>query len=786
MSAALTVDDKRRLLYAFKAKARLNLLPFIMWTKPDYDAGWFHYEVATKLDQFLQDVVDRKSPRLMIMAPPRHGKSELVSRRFPAYALGRYPDLTFIATSYSNDLASMMNRDVQKIIDQEEYAELFPQTTLSGSSVRTVTAKGSFLRNSEQFEIVDHKGAYKSAGVGTGVTGRGARVLMIDDPVKDAQEAYSTTTRQSIWDWYESTLKTRCEPGGGILLIQCMVGGTPVLMADGTEKPLASLKVGDEIATYRDGALSTAFIKHWKSQGSDYVFAIRTTSGRIVKANERHPFLVRRNGELEWTRLANLRVSDPLVSVTPPGSGGSGLAKYAQRMDATSLLSARGIAPRTTVRHCGPAGTDRHLSTQWIAEPGILDTDTVLSQSTLPSFSNSKKAGAPSAESCQKIPGIQSTGAVFCALTTTGGLERSEGYCATLATSLLDAEIPRTPREYCSRPSSTYDFTEDEIISIEPAGYEEVFDIEVAETENFIANGLVSHNTRWHSDDLAGRLLTAMAKGGEQWEVVKYPAIAEEDEKYRRKGEALHPARYPLEALNRIRYGSGDIDEVGTGSRVWASLYQQRPSAAEGVIFLRDNWKYVSGPPAELRIGGDEVDRLKVFFQLEQIIQYWDTAAGGKQSNDNAACVTMGVAKNGYIMLDLFCEKIEFPELERKVEQLYDKWRPSQVGVEGGGSATGKTVIQTLSRLTRIPFVEVVHSTDKVLRANVASPIQESGLVRILKGTRWAHDFVESCATFPNAVNDDDVDAFMGALELANMRRAPLKISKSLLTAVGG
>jgi hypothetical protein len=95
--------------------------------------GWVHREICTALDDFLQAVADRKSPRLIITMPPRSGKSELVSRRFPAYAFGRFPDLQIIATSYSADLSQRFNRDVQRIIDDEKYQEIFPETTLNGS-----------------------------------------------------------------------------------------------------------------------------------------------------------------------------------------------------------------------------------------------------------------------------------------------------------------------------------------------------------------------------------------------------------------------------------------------------------------------------------------------------------------------------------------------------------------------------------------------------------------------------------------------------------------------------
>ena len=809
-NAVLTLDEKREVARALRAKARLRLLPFILYTKPDYKAGWFHYILCEKLDQFLQDVMDEKSPRMMIMAPPRHGKSEAVSRRFPAFAFGRYPDLSFIATSYSNDLASTMNRDVQKVIDSEEYAQLFPGTRLSGSAVRTVTAKGSYLRNSDNFEIVDHKGIYKSAGVGTGVTGRGARILVIDDPVKDAEEAYSPTTRKSVWNWYESTLKTRAEPGGGILLIMCMVGSTPVLMADGTEKPMLEIRPGDEIATYKDGAVSTSFVKHWKCQGSDLCYEIRTISGRIVKANERHPFLVRRNGELEWVRLRDLKVGDKLVAISahsmdaqnppmPEGGAtgmktesectqsaimGSGAVSHAQSKSVESLLAAKDSARLTTINNDGPVACALRPLEQSRAERHGFATGMGSNLSSTTPYSRNREESAPFAGLRQRQESTcQPTGLTSSALTTIHAPAKSEDSCATTAISLLE---DKALQKFSNAPLSIYEITDDEVVSITETGYEDVFDIEVAETENFIANGLVSHNTRWHSDDLAGRLLTAMENGGEQWEIVRFPAIAEEDEEYRLKGEALHPERYPITALNRIRFGSGqNAQNAGTGSRVWASLYQQRPSVAEGAIFRRDKWQFYKLPPTGLMMEVyDDVSRLKTFLQLTDTIQYWDTAAGGKQSNDYSACVTLGIAKNKYYMLDFFMQKIEFPELERAVQTCFNKWKPSRVGVEGGGSASGKTVIQTLSRTTRIPFYEVVHSKDKVLRANVVSPIQEAGLVELPENTAWVHDFIDSCATFPNAANDDCPDAFMGAIELAQMKRQPMRINEDALAAI--
>lgn len=178
--------------------------------------GWFNKIIAKELQQFYEDVKAGKQPRLLIQAPPRSGKSELFSRRFPAWVFGQDPNLQIIATSYSTDLSSKMNRDVQRIIDSEEYASVFPETSLNSVNIATVSGKS--LRNSEIFEIVGHAGAYRSAGVGAGITGMGADIGIIDDPVKDAKEANSQTIRDSVWDWYTTTFYTRLSPKSGILL----------------------------------------------------------------------------------------------------------------------------------------------------------------------------------------------------------------------------------------------------------------------------------------------------------------------------------------------------------------------------------------------------------------------------------------------------------------------------------------------------------------------------------------------------------------------------------------
>ena len=194
-------------------EARNNLLSFISVTYKDYKIGWVHQEICETLDLFFKDLIDGKRPRLIITMPPRSGKSEIVSRRFPAYFLGKYPDLSIISVSYSATLAEDFCRDVQRIIDSDEYKAIFPNTKLSDKKDK------NYKRTSDIFEIVDHKGVYCSAGVGGGITGKGCDILIIDDPIKNRQEANSENTRKKIFDWYSSTAYTRLSPIGGVIMM---------------------------------------------------------------------------------------------------------------------------------------------------------------------------------------------------------------------------------------------------------------------------------------------------------------------------------------------------------------------------------------------------------------------------------------------------------------------------------------------------------------------------------------------------------------------------------------
>lgn len=186
-----------------KLEAPNTFSRFLGYSNPKYEAEWFHILIA----DYCQKLLEGEVKNLMVFVPPQHGKSEIISRNFPAWALGKNPDLKIVGCSYSSDLAEQFSRSIQRTIDSKEYQDIFPDTYLNGSNIRTDT-KG-FLRNVDIFETVGHRGFYKAVGVGGSLTGTPVDIAIIDDPVKDANEANSITYRQRVWDWYNTVLSTR-------------------------------------------------------------------------------------------------------------------------------------------------------------------------------------------------------------------------------------------------------------------------------------------------------------------------------------------------------------------------------------------------------------------------------------------------------------------------------------------------------------------------------------------------------------------------------------------------
>jgi predicted phage terminase large subunit-like protein len=259
----------------------------------------------------------------------------------------------------------------------------------------------------------------------------------------------------------------------------------------------------------------------------------------------------------------------------------------------------------------------------------------------------------------------------------------------------------------------------------------------VAYTRLMPGGAIIIIQTRWHEDDLAGWLLREHAS--ENWDVLRLPAIAERDDGFRKEGEALWPERFPLLELERIR--------MAIGGRAWASMYQQRPAAADGVIFKRGWWQFFPPP---------------LTVELNQIVQSWDTAFKKGTENDFSVCTTWGVTGNGYYLLHLWRERVEFPELKRVLASLAEQWKPNAILVED--KASGQSLIQELKLSTALPLILVKVDSDKQTRAQAVTPLMETGKVFLPESAPWVSGYVEEMACFPNGIHDDVVDATTQAL----------------------
>lgn len=189
------VDGRRSQL------ARDNLILFVRRMFPAYRVAEHHWRIA----EALQAVANGDVRRLAITVPPRHGKSVLASEHFPAWYLGRNPDKSVIAASYAALLAYRFSRRARNLLNDPRW----PFAASTAGDLAQVQSWG----------IEGRRGGYVAAGVGGGIAGLGADLLLIDDPVRNKADAGSETVRDATWNWYNADAYTRLEPDGAVVLI---------------------------------------------------------------------------------------------------------------------------------------------------------------------------------------------------------------------------------------------------------------------------------------------------------------------------------------------------------------------------------------------------------------------------------------------------------------------------------------------------------------------------------------------------------------------------------------
>jgi len=229
---------------------------------------------------------------------------------------------------------------------------------------------------------------------------------------------------------------------------------------------------------------------------------------------------------------------------------------------------------------------------------------------------------------------------------------------------------------------------------------------------------LIMH--RLHEDDLVGHVLAQ-----EDWEVVRFPAIAEEDERHvidtlagprefiRRQGEALHPAREPLPMLEQIRRTIGEYN--------FAGQYQQVPAPLGGGLVKAAWFRHYTQ---------DEVPP-----KFERIVQSWDTANKATELSDFSVCTTWGILGKDIYLIDVLHRRMEYPELKRAVRDQHALFRPSVVLIED--KASGTQLIQDLVGEGLYAVTRYQPQSDKVMRLHAQTAMIENGFVHLPDAAPW-------------------------------------------------
>lgn len=290
---------------------------------------------------------------------------------------------------------------------------------------------------------------------------------------------------------------------------------------------------------------------------------------------------------------------------------------------------------------------------------------------------------------------------------------------------------------------------------MESCGREDVYDVQIDRTENFIANGLVSHNTRWHSDDLVGRLIEQDAHAG--WTVVNIPAQCDDpdtDPLGRAYGEFL------LSARGRTRE-QWEQRKLTAGSQTWNALYQGRPSPAEGGLVKRDWWQRYATPLWE-----EHPDGTCWAAGFDELIMSADLTFKGTANADRVAIGVWGRRGVHAYLLDITVGRMEFVPTVAAFAKLAAKWPQATLKLVED-KANGPALMSMLAK--RIPGIVPYDPgrIGKVPRLLAVAPLIEAGNVHIPTDSlaSWADEYVEEHAGFPNAAHDDLVDMTSQALD---------------------
>ena len=726
-------------------KARERMLPFMKLMRPDPEnpddalhSSYVETPLARLLCQVIEKVDRGEEKRVCVSVGPQFGKSDILSRGGPAWLSGRKPTRHMILGSYNDTFAAEFGGDVREIANSPAYQQVFPKYGFRQGS------------ESKNLLITEKGGKIAFVGVGGSGTGKPADIFFVDDPIKNDEDAASEVYREKMWNWFNRVAFFRCHNDSAIIVVHCMTGDTLVTMADGSQKRLDEVRAGDMVRAYENGTHVSRRVLNWASQGEDEVFVLRTGNHR-VRANARHPFLVQKDGMRVWKKVSELSVGDMLVtSGAEEGLSEGKLTEleawflgfmfgdgWLTKRESTQKgykgrtyprtgyvtccaqsiyaeLNARvvgafkmlfGIEPKET--KFGYWRTEKQIAGQWLVRhglegraktkdlPGWLFAEPLaIRKAFVTGFSEADGTVDAKGQTCV-------AGANEKLIRDLRALTRSCGFVpSNVHRCAQRVRPPNSPRPIDSviwsfkwgAQRQEKAFGTAYLRSIEPAGRAEVFDIQVEGAESFLADGLVSHNTRWHEDDLIGRLVdpthperNKKYKGiAARWKYYNLPAVIQDPElaealdlkledpaeKFKDDEDAKRLVfdmfgRQPMVSLWAERKSLPFLAESKTQDpEGFGALYMGQPTPPDGAYFTREDIVEYDDPA-----------------QIPQYLRKYgasDHATGEKQRNDYSVLGVFGVDDQDdvWILPDTIMDRMKTDKLTDCMIDLMERHEP--------------------------------------------------------------------------------------------------------------
>lgn len=783
----------------FRRNARRNLIDFITYTLPRYIVEPFHLHLAAHLDK----VSTGELRNVMVFAPPQHGKSQQVSRHFPAFCLGKNPEGPIIMTSYASSLAHSMSRDARNVVESKSYRAIFDIRTDESS------------RAVDHWRIDGHRGALIAAGVGGPITGHGAVLGIIDDPIENYEQAQSDVYREKLWNWYQSTFYSRIWEGGRIVIVNCLPGNVRIMMDNNTWRPLDTILPGEKVKSWNDGKLVTQTVEAFIPQGKAQVVNVKTGHYTLT-ATKNHPLLTEKGEGMEWVHAGDLKKGDRIVTLGRYEEGrnprcvteedmwalgymlGDGWITHHPRKDGVmrwATCVSRGVYEGRNERILS------YFESKWGVRPKLKEEKGYYRTEIAAAGRWFESLGLIGKAKTKRIPDYVFALPVHLREVFLEGFIAADGWIDEeydyviigpandalindlkfLAAScgyrtkniyrqaLEGIQPPHSPKpinSFCCRFGFSLHnrnhepFVLDTVRSVSLAGVQSVYDLTISETHNFIAEGIVTKNTRWHEDDLCGRLLQDQP---ERWLVLRYPALAETQEERdeansllgikeglpdtlgRKPGEPLCPSRFSKENLEETKA------TVVPG--VWYSLYQGSPRARSGNRFQRE-W-------FQNNVIVDLPERFDV------LVRYWDKASSVTNRASYTCGVLMGKKHGTYFVLDVKRGKWTPSRREQIIKSTAttdkERFGYTKIFIEQEPGSGGKdSVISTIKNLAGFTV-----KADKVTGSKETRSEPYEAQCRALNvklhRAHWNWEYIEELAAYPSGRNEDQVDASSGA-----------------------